>query len=84
VIAVIEREHSVVWGYGITAVEAMQDAERWIASWKLAMTERGKQAVVGALEYARLDPKADFKHCDGEGLWRWVLDKVPVQGDLFR
>jgi len=83
VIAVIEREHEVVWGYGKTAAEAMRDAERWIASWKLAMTERGKPSVVGELEYARLDSRADFTHCDGEGLWRWVLDKTPVQGVLF-
>ena len=82
-IAVIERKHKVVWGYGKTTAEAMRDAEQWIASWKLAMTERGKPCVVGMLEFARLNPAADVTQCDGEGLWQWVVDSAPIQEDLF-
>lgn len=77
-IAVINRKHEVVWGFGTTVAAAMTDAHKWIAIWKAA----NPSGVVGDLDYAQLAPDADLTG-DGESLWEWVQESVPVQDGLF-
>jgi flagellar basal body rod protein FlgG len=72
-IAVIERQHQVVWGIGETTNGAMIDAQRWITM---------KRQQVGKLEFAQLDSKADLD-CDGEVLWQWVKQSdTPIQTQM--
>ena len=73
-IAVIEREHQVVWGIGRTAADALNDAERVMKS--------KPKFNVGKLELATLSPDADLG-ADGETLWQWVQGSAPIQDGLF-
>ena len=69
-IAVIERQHKAVWGFGHTAEEAMAHAMKSISEkpW----------FTVNGLEYAHLAPEAELD-CDGEVLWQWVIQPQAVK-----
>lgn len=84
-IAVIERTHKVVWGYGRSSAEAMQDAQKQIAIWKQAMAKDGKPAHVGTLEYAQLNAPDSELGSGGDWLYQWVIlpESAPVQEGLF-
>lgn len=78
-IAVIDREHQVVWGIGPTTAAAMADARSEIAGKAPEI-----KAQVGELEYAHLRDDADLGK-GGPELWDWVVldDNQQLQEDLF-
>lgn len=81
-IVVVEHSAKVVWGYGHTPGEAMNDAKKHIDDWqRLHPRDR-----VGDLEYAQIDDALIRSNnwCDGEDLYRFLPEQsTPVQDSLF-
>jgi hypothetical protein len=78
-IAVIERKHKAVWGFGLNKSEAMTQALKEISNKPKFNVEKDK------LEYAELKDDAPL-HLDGEVLFEYCLfasDKSDIQLGLF-